>query len=85
MDKTPPCTLRFYISRKYPSIAAFAAEIGWSRNRVQDTISRKRQPSKAEMEALVRLLDIPAAAIAPVFFGSMFSESTTNRGLQSVS
>lgn len=85
MDKTTHYTLPFYISHKYPSIADFAAEIGWSRNRVQDTISRKRQPSKAEMEALVRLLDIPAAAIAPVFFGSMFSESTTKGGLQNVS
>ena len=42
MDKTPPCTLRFYISRKYPSIAAFAAEIGWSRMQEGDGNSTYR-------------------------------------------
>lgn len=66
-------TLRGLVFSKYPSISAFAEAIGWSRGKASRIANGTQQPSKEDMEELIKLLEIPQQSVAPVFFGSMFT------------
>ena len=67
-------TLRGLIFSKFRSISAFADEIGWPRGKASRIANGSQQPSKAYMEQLIATLEIKEIAVAPVFFGSMFTE-----------
>ena len=67
-------TLRGLIFARFPSISAFAKEMGWSRGKASRIANGTQQPNKSDMEALITTLNISQSAVAPVFFGSMFTE-----------
>lgn len=67
-------TLRGIVFDKYPTIGKFAEAMGWSRNKASGIVNGKRQPSKADMEDLISEFSITPESIAPIFFGSMFTE-----------
>lgn len=66
--------LRGLIFSKYRTVSEFADAMGWSRTKAARIASGKQQPKKADMEALIDKLKIPPTSIAPVFFGSVFTE-----------
>lgn len=66
-------TLRGLVFSKYPSISTFAKAIGWSRGKASRIANGTQQPSRDDMEALIKLLEIPQQSVAPVFFGTMFT------------
>lgn len=66
-------TLRGLMFSRYPSISAFAEAIGWSRGKASRIANGTQQPSKEDMEEMIKLLDIPQQSVAPVFFGKMFT------------
>ena len=67
-------TLRGLVFGKYRSIIEFADAIGWSRNKASAIVNGNREPSKKDMEAIIAEFGIPAASVATVFFGAMFTE-----------
>ncbi len=67
-------TLRGIILSKYHSISDFAIDIGWPRGKASRIANGTQQPSKGDMEQMIRVLEIKKNAVAPVFFGSMFTE-----------
>lgn len=67
-------TIRGLVFSKFNSIGDFAAAIGWQRNKASRIVNRKQEPSKKDMEDMIVTLEIPEAYVAPVFFGSMFTE-----------
>ena len=67
-------TLRGLIFAKYPSISAFAADIGWKRGKASRIVNGTQQPNKRDMEEMISKLEISMADVAPVFFGSMFTK-----------
>ncbi|MBR4193805.1 MAG: hypothetical protein IKQ54_05700 [Oscillospiraceae bacterium] len=67
-------TLRGLIFTKYRSISEFATAANWKRNKASRIANGTQQPSKADMETLISVLDIQEKQVAPVFFGSMFTE-----------
>ena len=67
-------TLRGLIFGKYHTIAEFADSIGWDRNKASRIANGKQQPNKADMEQLIVNLGIQQHLVAPVFFGSVFTE-----------
>ncbi len=67
-------TIRGLVFSKYNSISEFADAMGWQRNKASRIVNRKQDPSKKDMEDMIAVLEIPKASIAPVFFGSMFTE-----------
>lgn len=67
-------TLRGLIFNKFRTITEFAAAAHWERNKASRIANGTQQPSKADMETLITVLGIPEKHVAPVFFGSMFTE-----------
>jgi len=67
-------TIRGLVFSKFNSIGDFATAIGWQRNKASRIVNMKQEPSKKDMEDMIATLDIPKAYVAPIFFGSMFTE-----------
>lgn len=67
-------SLRGLVLSKYRSISQFADAIGWERGKASRIVNGRQQPSKADMESMIVLLGIDQNAVAPVFFGQMFTE-----------
>ena len=67
-------TLRGLVFSQFHSISAFAEEIGWPRGKASRIVNGSQQPSKSDMEQMITTLHIQKSAVAPVFFGSMFTE-----------
>ena len=67
-------TIRGLVISKFNSIGDFAAAIGWQRNKASRIVNGKQEPSKKDMEDMIVTLEISEAYVAPVFFGSMFTE-----------
>lgn len=66
--------LRGLILSKYRTISEFAQAIGWERGKASRIVNETQQPTKADMEQMIDLLHIEKNAVAPLFFGSMFTE-----------
>ena len=64
-------TLAKYAFSKY-SINSFAEAMHWTKKKTMLVLNNKTSLSKPEMEKLIKLLDVPAEAVAPMFFGKMF-------------
>lgn len=67
-------TLRGAVFTKYRTISDFANAIGWERGKASRIINGQQQPSKGDMEQMISLLGIHQDAVAPIFFGTMFTE-----------
>ena len=67
-------TIRGAVFSKYNSLSDFAEAIGWQRNKASRIVNQKQEPTKKDMEEMISLLNIPSNAVAPLFFGSMFTE-----------
>ena len=67
-------SLRGLVLSKYKSISQFADAIGWERGKASRIVNGRQQPSKSDMESMIVLLGIDQNAVAPVFFGKMFTE-----------
>lgn len=67
-------TLRGLVFARYPSINAFAIDMGWGRNKASRIVNGVQQPSKHDMEEMITKFRIKSSDVAPIFFGSMFTE-----------
>ena len=67
-------TLRGTVFAQYKSITQFANAIGWERGKASRIVNGQQQPSKVDMEKMITLLGIEQNAVAPIFFGKMFTE-----------
>lgn len=67
-------TLRGAVFSQYNSITDFAKAIGWERGKASRVVNGQQQPSKSDMEQMIALLGIDQSAVAPIFFGGMFTE-----------
>ena len=67
-------TIRGLVFSKFNSIGEFATAIGWQRNKASRIVNKKQAPSKKDLADMIATLEIPEAYVAPVFFGSMFTE-----------
>lgn len=70
----PEMTIKGLVFSQYDSIAAFAAAIGWQRSKAYRIVNLTQIPTKKDMEDLIATLKIPKSSIAPVFFGTMFTQ-----------
>ena len=66
-------TLRGVVLSHYRNISQFAKAIGWERGKASRIVNGQQQPSKVDMEKMIDLLGISQDAVAPLFFGKMFT------------
>ena len=69
-----PTTLRGLVYGKFQSIGEFANAIGWQRGKASRIINNVQEPTKSDIQDMIRVLEIPQTDIAPTFFGQMFTE-----------
>ena len=67
-------SLRGAVLSKYKTITEFSSAIGWERGKASRIVNGTQQPSKKDMEQIITLLDIEKGAVAPLFFGSIFTK-----------
>lgn len=67
-------SLRGLVLSKYKTVTAFANAIGWERGKASRIVNGSQEPGKKDMEQIIALLEIEKSAVAPIFFGSMFTE-----------
>lgn len=65
--------LRGVVLSHYKNITQFAKAIGWERGKASRIVNGQQQPSKVDMEKMITLLGINQDAVAPLFFGQMFT------------
>lgn len=67
-------SLRGLVLSKYKTVTEFARAIGWERGKASRIINGSQEPGKKDMEQIIALFNIEKGAVAPLFFGSMFTE-----------
>lgn len=69
--------IRGAVFSKYPSIEAFAKQVGWKRNKASRIINGVQKPSADDIEQMANCLEITNAELfVSIFFPGVFTMRT---------